>query len=235
MVVPLHTDVADPASRLAAVYASTTAAKELQNAVGARTLTDLSQVIPAATAALAGRMAATMEIRYENTPPPYNTVVTNVPGPQQPLYMAGARMVASYGFGMVHDNMGLMNVVTSYVGTGLDHRDRRPRDDARPRLLRAVHPRLARRTHSGRRQPAAPVRRRPGEGPRATRQRSRERRRHLRTSLCGSTRRGRSRRCPRDGRAAPGRVISRHPFVRALVNQRGRPQAPGSRHVDGAI
>ena len=30
--------------------------------------------------------------------------------------MAGARMVASYGFGMVHDNMGLMNVVTSYVG-----------------------------------------------------------------------------------------------------------------------
>jgi diacylglycerol O-acyltransferase / wax synthase len=116
MVVPLHTDVPDARSRLSAVHASTTAAKELQNAVGARTLTDLSQFIPAATAALAGRMAATMEIRYESSPPPYNTVVTNVPGPQQPLYMAGAKMVASYGFGMVHDNMGLMNVVTSYVG-----------------------------------------------------------------------------------------------------------------------
>jgi len=116
MVVPLHTDVADGRRRLVAVYESTKAAKELQNAVGARTLTDLSKFIPAATAALAGRMAATMEIRYENTPPPYNTVVTNVPGPQQALYMAGARMVASYGFGMVHDNMGLMNVVTSYVG-----------------------------------------------------------------------------------------------------------------------
>jgi diacylglycerol O-acyltransferase len=116
MVVPLHTDEADARRRLTAVHASTTAAKELQNAIGARTLTDLTQVIPAAIAGLAGRLTATMEIRYENTPPPYNTVVTNVPGPQQPLYMDGARMVASYGFGMVHDNMGLMNVITSYVG-----------------------------------------------------------------------------------------------------------------------
>jgi diacylglycerol O-acyltransferase len=116
MVVPLHTDVADGRRRLAAVHASTTSAKELQNAVGARTLTDLTKVIPAAMAGLAGRLAATMEIRYESTPAPYNTVVTNVPGPQQPLYMDGAQLVASYGFGMVHDNMGLMNVVTSYRG-----------------------------------------------------------------------------------------------------------------------
>jgi len=116
MVVPLHTDISDPRSRLAAVYASTKAAKELSNAVGARTLTDLSQFVPAATAALAGRLAATQAIANENVPPPYNTVVTNVPGPQVPLYMAGAKMVASYGFGMVHDNMGLMNVVSSYCG-----------------------------------------------------------------------------------------------------------------------
>jgi diacylglycerol O-acyltransferase len=116
MFVPLHTDVSDARARLQAVHASTAAAKELQNAVGARTLTDLNKFVPAATAALAGRMAATMSIANENVPPPYNTVVTNVPGPQQPLYMAGARMVASYGFGMVHDNMGLMNVVSSYVG-----------------------------------------------------------------------------------------------------------------------
>jgi diacylglycerol O-acyltransferase / wax synthase len=116
MFIPLHTNVGDARRRLRAVHASTAAAKELQNAVGARTLTDLNQFVPAATAALAGRLAATMSIANENVAPPYNTVVTNVPGAQQPLYMAGARMVASYGFGMVHDNMGLMNVVTSYVG-----------------------------------------------------------------------------------------------------------------------
>src|SRR3712207_4047047 len=61
-------------------------------------------------------MAATMSIANENVAPPYNTVVTNVPGAQVPLYMAGAKLVASYGFGMVHDNMGLMNVVSSYCG-----------------------------------------------------------------------------------------------------------------------
>ena len=116
MFVPLHTNIGDAGARLHAVHASTGAAKELQNAVDARALTDLSRFMPAATAALAGRMAATQAIANENVAPPYNTVVTNVPGPQVPLYMAGARMVASYGFGMVHDNMGLMNVVGSYIG-----------------------------------------------------------------------------------------------------------------------
>lgn len=116
MVVALRTDIADARSRLAAVHANTTAAKELTNAIGARTMTDLTKAIPAATAALAGRMAATQAISNEEQPPPYNTVVTNVPGPQVPLYFAGAQAVAMFGFGMIHQNMGLMNVVNSYCG-----------------------------------------------------------------------------------------------------------------------
>ena len=94
MFVPLHTNIGDAPARLHAVRASTAAAKEIQNAVDARALTDLNQFVPAATAALAGRLAATMSIANENTPPPYNTVVTNVPGAQVPLYMAGAKLVA---------------------------------------------------------------------------------------------------------------------------------------------
>jgi WS/DGAT/MGAT family acyltransferase len=116
MMVALRTDVSDPVTRLRAVHAGTRAAKELTNAIGARTMTEMSAVVPAALAALAGRLSAAMAIANERTSPPYNTVVTNVPGPQVPLYMAGARAVAMYGFGMVHDNMGLMNVVNSYCG-----------------------------------------------------------------------------------------------------------------------
>jgi hypothetical protein len=116
MMVALRTDIADPAERLRAVHDGTKEAKELTNAIGARTMTDMAQAVPAALASLAGRMTAAMAIANERTSPPYNTVVTNVPGPQAPLYMAGARAVAMYGFGMVHDNMGLMNVVNSYCG-----------------------------------------------------------------------------------------------------------------------
>lgn len=116
MMVALRTDVSDAVTRLRAVHAGTKAAKELTNAIGARTMTEMSAVVPAALASLAGRMTAAMAIANERTSPPYNTVVTNVPGPQVPLYMAGARAVAMYGFGMVHDNMGLMNVVNSYCG-----------------------------------------------------------------------------------------------------------------------
>jgi WS/DGAT/MGAT family acyltransferase len=116
MMVALRTDIDDAAARLRAVHSGTKAAKELTNAIGAETMTEMGKVIPAAIAALAGRLSAAMAIANERTSPPYNTVVTNVPGPQVPLYMAGARAVAMYGFGMVHDNMGLMNVVNSYCG-----------------------------------------------------------------------------------------------------------------------
>ena len=46
-----------------------------------------------------------------------NTVVTNVPGPQVPLYMTEARMVANYGLGLPIDGLGLFHVVFSYAGT----------------------------------------------------------------------------------------------------------------------
>jgi diacylglycerol O-acyltransferase len=43
-----------------------------------------------------------------------NTVVTNVPGPREPLYFAGAMLLRTFGAGPVVDGMGLINIIGSY-------------------------------------------------------------------------------------------------------------------------
>lgn len=112
MVVSLATDVADPIERLAAVRDSTASSKELTEAVGARTLTELSQLAPGALIGVGSRL--TGQFARRGSPGVINTVVTNVPGPREPLYFAGAELLHSFGAGPVVDGMGLINIVGSY-------------------------------------------------------------------------------------------------------------------------
>jgi WS/DGAT/MGAT family acyltransferase len=116
MTVSLPTTTSDPLERLKTVYANTQASKEITNAVGARTLSDYTQFVPWALAGLAARTASRFSLaNVAGTP--INTVITNVPGPQMPLYMAGAQMVALYGMGPITDGMGIIHPVFSYNGT----------------------------------------------------------------------------------------------------------------------
>jgi diacylglycerol O-acyltransferase len=48
--------------------------------------------------------------------PIYNVLISNVPGPQHPLYSAGARLVANYPVSAVSDGAGLNITVLSYRG-----------------------------------------------------------------------------------------------------------------------
>jgi WS/DGAT/MGAT family acyltransferase len=115
MLLPVRSDIADPRKRLIAVHEATTHSKELTNAVGARLMTDYTQFIPSSTAGLAARLYTRWGLANAITPM-FNCVITNVPGPQVPLYSVGARLVAHYGLGPILDGMGLIMPVFSYCG-----------------------------------------------------------------------------------------------------------------------
>jgi diacylglycerol O-acyltransferase len=115
MSISLCSDVEDPLARLAAVHASARRSKALSEAYGRRTLPDLNEHLPAPTLALAGRLATRLGVANA-IEPLFNAVVSNVPGPQIPLYMNGARLLRCYGLGPVVDGMALFMPVLSYDG-----------------------------------------------------------------------------------------------------------------------
>jgi WS/DGAT/MGAT family acyltransferase len=115
MVLPIPTDVADPVERLRVAHATTEVQKEIASAVPAKTLTDLNRFVPWALAGLAARTAASLRLA-STTSPAVNSVVTNVPGPQEPLFLAGAKLIKQYGMGPVTDGMGIIHPVFSYNG-----------------------------------------------------------------------------------------------------------------------
>ena len=116
MNVALGTDIADPRERLRSVHESAASSKAMTKAVGAKLMTDYSQFIPSTTAALAARLYTEYGLADQMNLP-FNCVVTNVPGPQIPLYSAGARLVTQFGLGPVYDGMGLIFPVFSYCGS----------------------------------------------------------------------------------------------------------------------
>lgn len=116
MAVALHSDIAHPIVRLERVHESTQASKALTGAIGARLLTDYTEFLPGALAGVAARVYTRMALA-NRTRPVFNTVVTNIPGPQFPLYSSGARLVAWYGVAPIVDGMGLIHPVLSYDGT----------------------------------------------------------------------------------------------------------------------
>lgn len=113
MVVNLGTHIADPLARLAYIHKESANSKAMTNAVGARTLTDYSQLVPSGLAGLGARLYTRLGIANMHAPV-YNCVATNVPGPRVPLYFAGAKLVKMFGTGPVFDGMGLINTIYSY-------------------------------------------------------------------------------------------------------------------------
>ena len=115
MAVTLFTNISEPLKRLEKVHKGTRNSKATAEALGARTMTDISQFLPGMWAGLAARLYTRLGLA-NRIRPFLNTVITNVPGPQIPLYFTGARMVGFYGVGPVMDGMGVIHPVFSYDG-----------------------------------------------------------------------------------------------------------------------
>ncbi len=115
MSIALRTDIADPLQRLEMVHQEAVQSKAYNNAMGARMMADVSNSLPSHLTALGFRAASAAGLTA-GSKPNFNTIVTNVPGPQVPLYMGGAKLVRSLGVAPCMDNMGLFHPVTSYDG-----------------------------------------------------------------------------------------------------------------------
>jgi len=116
MSVPMHTEQFDPAERLRRTHESLMDMKERHRALPAELLQDANEFIPPAVFGRAARLTFTISSSGRGRPA-WNLVLSNVPGPQVPLYLAGAKLEANYPVSVITDGMGLNITVMSYCGS----------------------------------------------------------------------------------------------------------------------
>ena len=104
----LRTDIADPVERLLAIRRGTTKTKAATSALGKDLVAKLVQVIPAVAAEQLVRLGIVSLC---------NVTVSNVRGPDLPLYMAGAQLELFLAVSIVFDGIGLNVTGFSYNGT----------------------------------------------------------------------------------------------------------------------
>ncbi|MGI9612101.1 MAG: WS/DGAT/MGAT family O-acyltransferase [Acidimicrobiales bacterium] len=116
LVATLPTNVEDPLERIEITRAAMAQAKEQFELVPADALADLANFSSPALAAQAARLASSIRLA-DQTSPPVNVVISNVPGPRQPLYVAGAELQHYYPVSTIGEGMGLNITVHSYQDT----------------------------------------------------------------------------------------------------------------------
>lgn len=116
MLVSLASGVEDPAARLRLITEGTRSAKEQQRVVGSEVFAGWAQALFPAVATRASRLVTNLRL-FDHLPPMFNVILSNIPGPDFPLYVAGARMVAMYPLGPIIEGVGVNVTVFSYFGT----------------------------------------------------------------------------------------------------------------------
>jgi WS/DGAT/MGAT family acyltransferase len=109
MWAPLPVGILDPVQRLHVISEAMQEIKGSGQAVGAQVLTELSGFAPTTIMTQAARLQARQRM--------FNLVVTNVPGPQMPLYVLGRELEAIYPMVPLAENTALGIAIMSYNGT----------------------------------------------------------------------------------------------------------------------
>jgi WS/DGAT/MGAT family acyltransferase len=108
MLVPLPIDEAYPAARMRRAKANVDRIKKSKQALGADILLKLAGWSPATLHAMVARTS----LKQMN----YNTIVTNVPGPQWPLYCLGCQLVEAMPIAFLYEGQQLATAIFSYLG-----------------------------------------------------------------------------------------------------------------------
>ncbi len=108
-LLDLAVDEPDAVRRLAAVSAETTKRKQIRQELGPDVLGRVAEYAMPGVVGLGVRLLSRLH--------PYNLIVTNVPGPQVPLYLLGARLLSGYPQVPLFENQGLGIALFSYCGS----------------------------------------------------------------------------------------------------------------------
>lgn len=115
MLVQLATNIEDRIERLETIHENTIKGKTYQGAMGAKSLSNIAEAVPFGVANQAARLYSRFNLSKLHNPV-FNVVITNVPGPQIPIYLHGNKMHSIMGMAPIIDGMGLIITVLSYDG-----------------------------------------------------------------------------------------------------------------------
>lgn len=112
MFASLATHLDEPGARLRAINESTRAAKEMRASLQRDRPVGITDALPPAAIMLAARALSASQMQARA--PVFNVIVSNVPGPDFPLYVAGSELVALYPMGPLLYGAGLNVTVMGY-------------------------------------------------------------------------------------------------------------------------
>jgi len=114
MLVSLATGVDDPVARFRHIRDGTRVAKAQNASVDPDLFASWAEAAFPAVATRLSRLVTNLRL-FDHVAPPFNLVVSNVPGPDVPVYLAGARLESLHPLGPIMEGVGVNVTVFSYL------------------------------------------------------------------------------------------------------------------------